>query len=102
MGATRESSCSAGILEAWFCGEDADACEEDDLYAKVSPGKRAVAQRIANRDRKVALCGFVFMSLLSAPERNSYRVLPTERSEYTRSHFARPFGPQSEHSQVAQ
>ena len=53
MGATRESNWSEGILDAWFGVEDVASCEGDEIYAKVSPGKRIRVQRIATRDRPV-------------------------------------------------
>src|ERR1700758_1071597 len=67
MGATRESSCSGGILEAGFCAEDAGACPGDDIYARMSPGNKATVQKITTRDRKVAPCRSGFMNLLSVP-----------------------------------
>src|SRR5947209_1337975 len=66
MGATRESSCSEGILEGWL-GKDAGVCEGDDIYAKVSPGKRTRVQRVATRDRTVAPLVLEVMEPLSIP-----------------------------------
>src|SRR5258708_15484983 len=67
MGATRESSCSEGILGAWVGVEDAASCDGDDTYAKVSPGKRRRVQRVATRDRTVAPFVLEVMEPLSIP-----------------------------------
>ena len=67
MGATRESSWSDGILEAWAGVDDAASCEGDDIYAKVSPGKRTRVQRVATRDRTVAPLVLEVMGPLSIP-----------------------------------
>src|SRR5436305_11625383 len=67
MGATRESSWSDGILEAWAGVDDAASCEGDDIYAKVSPGKRTRVQRVATRDRRVAPIVSEVMEPLSIP-----------------------------------
>ena len=67
MGATRESSWSDGILEAWVGVDDVASCEGDDIYAKVSPGKRTRVQRVATRDRTVAPFVLEVMEPLSIP-----------------------------------
>jgi hypothetical protein len=52
MGATNEFSCSGGILAAELV-DDAGAGDWGKPYARVSPGKIAMVQRIAISDRKV-------------------------------------------------
>src|SRR5438552_6378470 len=67
MGATRESSWSDGILEAWVGVDDVASCEGDDIYTKLSPGKRTRVQRVATRDRMVAPFVLEVMGALSIP-----------------------------------
>ena len=67
MGATRESSWSDGILEAWVEVDGVACCEGDDMYAEVSPGKRTRVQRVATRDRKVAPFVLEVIGPLSIP-----------------------------------
>src|SRR4051795_3454542 len=61
IGATRESNCSGGVLGVWLCGEDAVACQAEDVTASVSPGTTASMQTIASNDRKVAPFRLTFM-----------------------------------------
>src|SRR5215831_1119737 len=58
MGATRESSCSGGILAAaWLCCAAWAAAWGDDWSARASPGKSARMQRSTSNFRKFAgLC----------------------------------------------
>ena len=72
MGATRESNCSAGILAALFCGDDAGSCELNDTSAKVSPSERTVVQRIATKDRTVAPFVFRIMGPRLMSNRNRF------------------------------
>ena len=67
MGATRESSWSDPTLEVWVGVDDVASCEADDIYAKVSPGKRTRVQRVATRDRTVAPFVLEVIGPLSIP-----------------------------------
>src|ERR1700745_641932 len=71
MGATRESSWSAGILEV--CA-DVPSCRDDITYARASPGVRAMVHRITNKFRKVAPFRFAFMG--TSPQRSCGQAKP--------------------------
>ena len=58
---------ATGELEAWVGADDVASCEGEDIYAKVSPGKRARVQRVATRDRTVAPFVLEVMGPLSIP-----------------------------------
>src|SRR3981189_1559232 len=67
MGATRESSSEDGIYGEGGGADAVASCEGDDIYAKVSPGKRTRVQRVAIRDRTVAPFVLEVMEPLSIP-----------------------------------
>ena len=85
MGATRESNWSDGILEASFGFEEVASCEGDDICAKVSPGKRIRAHRIATRDRPVTPFDLEVMGPLSV-QTESIRISGRTGAEVS-AHF---------------
>src|SRR6185436_19341976 len=77
MGATRESSCSGGILAAWPLCDDAGVDDCCSAYARCSPGTRVIVQRIATKDLHVSpiRSGFI---ITSPPSSCSLSVGPIE------------------------